>query len=144
MGSMTSKHTYVCDVMIHPSQPLLYLTLLYFRVAIVVASTTRQTGVAPQDMRPFYCLSLSSSLSTTMFASKNRSTHCLMQGSSYLSSLPFLTLPPDMHLRKQVSVRECIAAPSIRSYSSEYIRESRTRRTRLDPCFLALIYRELL
>jgi hypothetical protein len=42
-------------------------------------------------------------------ASKNRSTHCLMQGSSYLSSLPFLIVPAGMHLRKHVSVREWIA-----------------------------------
>ena len=32
-----------------------------------------------------------------------------MHGSSYLSSLPALTVPAGMHLRKQVSVRECIA-----------------------------------
>lgn len=60
-----------------------------------------------------YCLNFSSSLRTTIFASKNLSTHCLMHGSSYLSSLPFLTLPPGMHLRKQVSVRECIAGCSV-------------------------------
>lgn len=52
-----------------------------------------------------YCLNLSNSLKTTMFASKKRSTHCLMQGSSYLSSFPFLIVPAGMHLRKHVSVK---------------------------------------
>lgn len=56
--------------------------------------------------------SLSSSLSTTRFASKNRSTHCLMHGSSYLSNFPLLTAPLGMHFLKQVSVRLWIAAPN--------------------------------
>ena len=56
-----------------------------------------------------YPLNLSNSRSTTMFASKNRSTHCLIHGSSYLSNLPFLTVPVGMHLRKHVSVKECMA-----------------------------------
>ena len=67
------------------------------------------TSLSPSVFSPHYCLNLSNSLNTTMFASKNRSTHCLMHGSSYLSNLPALTVPVGMHLRKQVSVRECIA-----------------------------------
>jgi hypothetical protein len=61
---------------------------------------------SPQSLQP---LNLSNSLNTTKFASKNRSTHCLMHGSSYLSSLPFLMPPAGMHLRKHVSVRLWIA-----------------------------------
>jgi hypothetical protein len=98
---------------VRPFQPCPYLTVLrsdsYFQVGFRHHAFKRHHL---SDMRSAYCLNLSSSLRTTMFASKNRSTHCLIQGSSYLSSLPFLTLPPGMHLRKQVSVRECIAAMS--------------------------------
>jgi hypothetical protein len=60
-----------------------------------------------------YPLSFSNSLMTTRFASRNRSTHCLMHGSSYLSSLPFLTVPLGIHLRKQVSVREWTAVSTV-------------------------------
>lgn len=52
-------------------------------------------------------LIFSSCLSTRLLASINRSTQFCMHGSSYLSSLP-----PEifdvMHLRKHMSVRECI------------------------------------
>jgi hypothetical protein len=102
-----------------------------------------------------YCLSLSNSLSTTIFASKNRSTHCFIHGSSYLSSLPFLTLPAGMHLRKQVSVRECIAIKHCVSFALSRFACVEERgwenggmvgweRTALNSSLLSLVHDELL